>query len=368
MPTPVAFKTIATQLDEIASSAGSINHTDGLFNFTDSTFLLWQLAWSLSMCGLAPSSSTLSWLRERIFQAQPTGDLETIQHAWMRYCDLPGYDARYNLQEFYDTVHRVIGKVEDNLSNDEFIQQLLRKTVGLPVECESRVKEVIEKARAMPTKRHLSAAPQQPENNWLPLEDVATRIAECFSSDAESSDRIVLVALPPPLSTPMSWSLATQGSNDKHFVYLGWPQDSRTQMTGAEQLALLAHERCHIHQLLLETGPMPPDREKTRQSKFARELDAIRAEWKELHVQSESMTSKERDALTSRWLNFNEAEQIALVKKDLVEFEQSRLKTESSRTHLDIGRNLRMPFSTVVYAICARMVQPQGLEPRTPAV
>ncbi|MEN9826850.1 MAG: hypothetical protein RI953_2595 [Pseudomonadota bacterium] len=371
MHAEIEFKSIASRLDEIVCAYSNDAAARAANSEPDTTYLFWQLTWALSVCGVATSARTISNLRARIFSAEPDDNLSVIQYAWMRQCDLPGYVSTHNLKSFFESLCKIFARDSQDFQDDDFVYQFLRRATGLPAEMQAEISALIAAARTLPKPKHLSLIPKHPTIPWLTIQEVASR-SEFFigSSAAAKNNRVVFVALPPPLSAPMTWSLPALENAKMPTVFLGWPVGAGTQLTREEQLALVAHECCHVNQLLSEANEDSLKGQAVMRGTFARELQALRAEWEELLHQCEKLSSPECERLKSRWRMANETEQIRLLQKDLLAFEKATSNSGAPAEQLGhlFQESLRMPFTTLVYALCARMVQPQGLEPRTPAV
>lgn len=342
--------------------------TENISAQTGDIFTTWQLCWLMHTCHIQLPARTLERIDAFIRNDKPQEPLPVIQNQWMRARGLLDDRALLNsanFRIFFETLKGFsTGQSGANASSEtleDLIFQTLKLTAGVTSTHQADIFALIQESKSQTLRSKLTLVSSSTTDEWLSVDTVATLVEKKFPQNfAAAARKVVIVPLPPPLQTPMSWSMRTDGQSNKRLICLGWPTGSHTFLHVAEQHALLAHEMCHLQQLA-------GDSEKNQNhTVLEREFQALRSEWDELQNQCYDLSKNEANDLAKRWWNANYVQQLKNLKEDIELFESILQKPHHDAP---VRRwSVQLPFMTLVYALCARMVQPQGLEPRTPAV
>lgn len=398
-------------------------------------FTLWQLTWVLFSCGhpLPPA------VREhfyRIIEELPTTlpcDQITKQNslliAWMKLQCLPqsadlqspvpaAHSTNGSFTDFVKIIKNYLDVERPKNNSDDLVFYVLEHLCGIPPERKNTVLHLLHETQAQISRPHLRIVPQSslqvkqqpksrgqtPPQPWLDSRTVGTWIENNLGAVLQNSTAaIFIVPCPLPVTVPMTWMLKTndsntpcsEGSNAQTSglpsdpckasvvqLFIGWPASTPQQINMgpclAEQYALIAHESCHLRQLieeealgslqrtdsnLLATGTLG-----RKLTLYEREWQALNCEWNELQKQCQSMSQNETQALCAHWWTTHTTRQKELFLSDLRRIEEvmSQEDVHSSdlrgcaRTSASYDEPpLRLPLTSLVYALCAHDLRQQ---------
>lgn len=324
-------------------------------------FTAWQLSWLLRACDLHLPSAVLHKARALPSTLGESSPSFRIQKEWMTLHGFPsvsGFFPDGNAEiQFYRKLAGLVALPKTNPETADVVFAALQQTAGLGSELCSDLQGILEQRQSEMYRHSFRIAESQPERLWLSAEEAAAYCLQTLQLP-DPVGQVFVVALPPPLTTPMSWSLSRGPRAHDAAVYLGWPSSIPTALTDAEQFALLAHETCHVRQLLSETQTNGSHTQ--RLSVFERELQALQCEWQELGQRLTDASESERKKHIRRWYQANRWTQIERFIEDVRAFEaaQNTIHYSNERPPHPLTR-VSLPFSSAVYALSAgKIIEP----------
>lgn len=342
---------------------------------TARTFTYWQLLWLMDSCGLGLSEKTTEQAQGLILRTSVQTQLEHIQHALMRLQGLPQSTQRgseFASQSIIKELLKIVNPTHRPTSVEDDLFHALQILGGLTTEQQPAVQKLIHLAQSQVTRPQLSVVRTTEPESWIPADEIDSLVhAHLAEKFADRLDDIRVVTLDSPMQTPMSWSLEQPEKQMRPLLCLGWPKGSQISITRQEQRALLAHELCHIRQVL-------HDAEKTSESNspsltlFEREHEALQCEWSELQFQISTLPAKEQTKLNQRWWDANFSKPLLTLKKDLQTLAAAKIAI-STKEHMSpttqptpVGLSahdkeqspqIRLPFVTLLYALGAQTIR-----------
>ncbi len=342
---------------------------------TARTFTYWQLLWLMHSCGLGLSEKTTEQAQSLILRTVAQTQLEHIQHVLMRLLGLPKSTQRgleFASQSIIKELLKIVNPTNHPTSAEDDLFHVLQILGGLTTEQQPAVQKLIHLAQSQVTRPQLSVVRTTEPENWIPADEIDSLVrAHLAEKFADRLDDIRVVTLDPPIQTPMSWSLEQPEKQMRPLLCLGWPKGSQTSITRQEQRALLAHELCHIRQILR-------DAQKTSESNtpsltlFEREHEALQCEWSELQFQITNLSAKEQARHNQRWWDTNFSKPLLSLKKDLQTLAAAKIAIKT-KEHMSpttqptpVGLSahdkeqlpqIRLPFVTLLYALGAQTIR-----------
>ncbi|NBX18648.1 MAG: hypothetical protein EBR09_14940, partial [Proteobacteria bacterium] len=341
-----AAEHLCGHIEQISTFSGSA--PEGLFT-------AWQLSWLLWACDLHLPSAVLQKARALPSALGESSASFRIQKEWMALHGFPsvsGFAPDGNAEiQFYRKLAGLVALPKSNPETADIVFAALQQTAGLGDELRGDLEGILGHGQSEISRNSFRLAESQSDRLWLSAEEAAAYCLQTLQLP-DPVGQAYVVALPPPLTTPISWSLRRGQKAHDVAVYLGWPSSIPTALTDAEQFALLAHETCHVRQLLSETRTAGSHTQHL--SVFERELQALQCEWHELRQRLTDASESERKKHVRRWNQANRWTQIERFMEDVRAFEaaQNTIEFKNDSLH-DPFKRVSLPFSSAVYALSA---------------
>jgi hypothetical protein len=321
---------------------------------------VWQLIRLMTACGLLVPQESAGTFEQHLLRAKPLTMLGKIQHKWMLTHGLteqPLQTSRSASALFFKSLRALIFPDRSAPPAEELVFATLQIVAGIPEQQHFDVVELVRHAKRAAARKNLQPVGDIPQFVWTAPEDVAEFCLTSLSgADAKGLDRLMVVTLPPLLQTPMSWSLNHNQSTVGRSIYLGWPSGGTTALSEPEQYALIAHEVCHVRQMM-SAGDENAAGQTSTHTLFERELQALTCEWQELNRRIKNETNADIKRLRQRWRNANYTSQLMLLGLDVENCERSLSDSQAEiKSTSNVSETVRLPFLSAVYALSAEEI------------